>query len=133
MRCAFALTLLALCSGCRGPKWDTPEDAYASFAQALERGETKVAYEALSEDTRKAIETRSKEISSASGGAVKDEPALLAFATGHRPQPLTQVKVARREEASAVVSATSGGETAEVRMVKEGERWKVDLSDSFKK
>jgi hypothetical protein len=134
-------------AGCREPKWDKPEDAYTSFAQAVRigraklsagdekagRAELKTAYEALSGPTRTAIEERSKEISSTSGGAVKDDPVLLAFVTGVKPEPLEAVRTLHEEGAAATVSVTVGGKTVEQKMVKEGERWKVDLSEAFKK
>lgn len=134
MRLLLCLAVaVAFAAGCRGPRWDTPEGAYASFSQALQRRDYRTAYEALSEKTRSLIAERAKELSSASGGAVREEPALLAFAQEVKPAPLTQAKLVREEAGSATVEATAGDRTQEIRMVKEGDRWKVDLSAVFKK
>lgn len=131
VRLLLPLVLLAL-AACRQPSWDTPEAAYSSFSQALQRGEYQLAYQALSSESRRALESRSKQISAASGGAVRDEPWLLAFATGAKPRPLTSVKVVSQDERSAVISAAADEQTAQVRMVKEGDRWRVDLSETLK-
>ncbi|MHB8877898.1 MAG: nuclear transport factor 2 family protein [Myxococcaceae bacterium] len=127
------LLLVVVAAACKGPRWDTPEAAYATFAQAMMRGEAKLAYEALSASTHKAIEERSKELSAASGGAIRDDPVLLTFATGVKPRLVTEVKVVKVEGDTATVTVTAGGQTQEQRMVKEGGRWRVDLSETFKK
>src|SRR5687768_14786898 len=96
-------------TACTAPRWDEPELAYASFARLVKRGgpgDWKMAYEALSEPTRSVIEARSKQISQATGGAVKDDPVLLTFATGVRPAEVTQVKVLDRQDSVATVSVT---------------------------
>ena len=49
------------------------------------------------------------------------------------PDPIDQVKVVKTEGDSATVAVTAGGKTSEQRMVKEGNGWKVDLSEAFKK
>jgi hypothetical protein len=133
MKALVIVTLLAL-SGCNRPRWDRPDEAYKSFSSALRRGEVKTAWEALSADTRKAMEARSKVVAEASGGSVKDEPMLMFFASGYKPLPQGDMKVAKEEGQSAVVEVTiaDGGATQSQRMVKEGDRWAVDLTEAFK-
>jgi hypothetical protein len=94
---ALLVPLLFLSLGCNRPRWDKPDEAYRSFASAVRRGEVKIAWEALSADTRKAAEARSKEMAQASGGSVKDEPMLMFFASGYKPLPQGDVKVAKEE------------------------------------
>jgi hypothetical protein len=130
---SLGLALAFALPGCRAPRFDTPETAYASFSSALLHHEYKTAYDALSTETRKAIEAKSKEISTTSGGAVADEPTQLAFGTGSKPSAITEIKVVRQEGDAATVSVTAGGHTSEQKLVKEGAAWKVDLSESFKK
>lgn len=131
MRWLLWLLLVLGLTACNRYRWDTPEAAYASFARAVQRGEYQVAYQALSAETRQAIAVRSREISQASGGALKDDPAVLAFASGVKPTPVSEVKVVKREDQVATVAVTAGGATQQQRMVKEGEQWKVDLSETF--
>jgi hypothetical protein len=129
----IGLMVVGLLAACPGPGVDTPEAAYAAFAQAQQRGNSKAAYERLSEATRRAIEARSKEISAASGGSIRDEPALLTFATGAKPLPVTEVKVMKVEGDTATILAVADGTSREVKLVREAGRWKVDLSERFSK
>ncbi len=131
---AFVTVTLLLLAGCNRPRWDKPDEAYRAFSSAVRRGELKVAWEALSADTRKAAEARSKTMAEASGGSVKDEPMLMFFASGYKPLPQGDVKVAKEEGQTAVVEVAigDGGATQSQRMVKEGDRWAVDLTEAFK-
>lgn len=126
------VTLLAL-GGCSRPRWDKPDDAYRSFASAVRKGEYKTAWDALSAETRKKMEERAKAVSQASGGSVKDEPMLMFFASGYKPLPQGELKVAKEEGQSAVVEITiaDGGVTQSQKMIKEGDRWAVDLTEAF--
>jgi len=85
-------------------------------------------------ETRQAIEARSKAVSAASGGSVKDEPMLMFFASGYKPLPQGDLKVATEEGQTAIVEVAigDGGTTQSQRMTKEGDRWAVDLTDAFK-
>ncbi len=127
----FPVLLLTL--GCQKPQFDTPEQAYSSFALLLQRGDLQGAYDALSKGSKDLIEARARALSEASGGAVHDEPATLAFATGVKPLPLTEVKLVRQEGDQAVVAVTSGGQTREQSLVREQHRWCVDLSQILPK
>jgi hypothetical protein len=132
MRGTFVAALLML-SGCSRPRWDKPDEAYRAFSSAVRRGEYKTAWDALSAKTRKKMEERAKAVSQASGGSVKDEPMLMFFASGYKPLPQGELKVAKEEGQSAVVEVTiaDGGVTQSQKMIKEGARWAVDLSEAF--
>ncbi len=127
----LAAAVVVFC-GCSRPRWDKPDEAYKAFSAALRHGEIQVAWDALSEPTRKAAEARSKEVSTASGGAVKDEPMLMFFSSGYKALPQGDVKVTSQEGQSAVVEVDVGGTSQSQRMAKEGERWTVDLTEAFK-
>ena len=123
-----ALLGLVTLSACEKPAAATPEAAYQAFAIALRRGDTKTAYAALSKSTREAVEARAKEISEASKGVVKNEPALMLFQSGTRPGPLGEVKVVEQNGDRAVLEVSG----ARVKMIKEdGGRWVVDLADLY--
>ncbi|MEW6430558.1 MAG: hypothetical protein AB1730_03525 [Myxococcota bacterium] len=128
MRPAAAIVALLTLSACEKPAAATPEAAYNAFAVALRRGDTKAAYAALSKSTRALVEARSKTLSEASQGMVKDEPALMLFQSGTRPGPLGEVKVVEQSADRAVLEVSG----TRVTMVKEdGGRWVVDLSDLY--
>lgn len=131
---AYAIVALVALGGCNRPRWDKPDEAYRAFSSAVRKGEVKTAWDALSTETRKAMEARSKQVSEASGGSVKDEPMLMFFASGYKPLPQGDLKVAKEEGQSAVVevSIADGGATQSQRMIKEGDRWAVDLTEAFK-
>lgn len=124
---------VALVVGCNRPRWDTPIDAYKSFARALEKGERNTAWNALSSESRKIVEARSKAVSQASGGAIQDDPQLLVFGGNFTASPIDEVKVVKQEGDVATLSVSPrGGQAREVRMVKEGEAWKLDVSELLK-
>jgi hypothetical protein len=125
---ALAVVLL----GCGGPRWDKPDEAYKTFSAALRKNDVQTAWSGLSAETKKAVEERSKAVSAASGGTVKDDPMLMFFASGYKPLPQGDVKVVSEEGQSAVVEVAVGSTTQSQRMLKEGGRWTVDLTDAFK-
>jgi hypothetical protein len=133
MRVWALVGIAALLAACERPRWDRPDEAYKAFSQALRKGEVQAAYGALSADTKKVIEARSKAVSEASGGSVKDEPMLMVFASGYKPLPQGDLKVLKEEGQSAVVEiAFDGGATQTQLMTKEGDRWTVNLTEAFK-
>src|SRR5215211_6590408 len=103
--CLVALASLALV-GCNRPSWSTPDGAYASLARAVNKGEYKVAWGALSEASRKALEKRSKVLARDSGGALQDDPQALFFGSGEQPRPLRKIEVVRQEGDVALLAVT---------------------------
>ncbi|MBN1207173.1 MAG: hypothetical protein JXB05_19975 [Myxococcaceae bacterium] len=126
----LVLALLAL-GGC-GRRFDTPQNAYTSFHQLLQRGEFKKAYAALSQTTQEALAARAQALKEASGGTMKSEPYELLFANYTPPADVTEVTLVREEGDVATVRVLSSGQTREVRLVREASGWKIDLSDSLK-
>jgi hypothetical protein len=126
----MSLAFIPLAS-CERSRADSPGDAYSAFSKAVQRGDSKAAYAALSQTTRQALEARAKEVSDASGGAIKDDPAALAFSSAPRPDPLTEVKLVQQSGDRAVLAVSGGARYQKVVMVRENGGWKVDLSDKL--
>ena len=122
----LATLSLGACDKSRG---GSPVDAYTSFSRAAQRGDAKAAYALLSSRTQQKLATHAKEISAASGGAIKDDPAALAFSGPPRPDPLSEVKLVGQAGDRATLEAKAGGRAAQVTMLKEKSGWKVDLGD----
>jgi len=129
----FSLSLLVLITlaACDRPRGNSPVDAYTSFSKAAHRGDYKAGYAALSQPTQQRLAARSKEIASASGGAIKDDPAALAFSGTSRPEPLTEVKLVREDADRCVLAVAAGARIQQVTMVREQEGWKVDLTEKM--
>jgi hypothetical protein len=134
----LALLVLSL-AACRGDRVDAPEEAYRTFSNAWKRSELPVMWESLSPDTRKLLEDRTREVAALSKGAIKDDPKspeklpqLLAFASGVKQQPITDLKVLTADGAVAMLEVTEGAVKRQQKMVKVGDRWYVDLTESLK-
>jgi hypothetical protein len=125
------LFLLAL-GGCNRNKFDTPQNAYTSFHGMVRRGELKQAYGALSQATRDAFSARIQALKETSGGTVKSEPHELFFVNSPPLSDVTEITLVREEGDVATVRVLSSGQAREVRLVREGSGWKIDLSDSLK-
>lgn len=126
----FSLPLIALLLlgvGCNRPRFDTPVDAYTSFTRAVQKSEFDVAFGALSSRTQAALKTKATQISRASGGAVKDDPAALFFAEEQTPAQVTEIKLVEQDGDTALLSVKAGQDLAQVRMVKEAGGWRIDL------
>ena len=131
-RALLLLAALALAAGCNRPRFDTPLAAYQSFARAIQKGDYEVAWSALSSGTQKLLSDRAREISAASGGSVKDDPAALFFVEGARAPQLSEIKLVHEEGDSAVLAVTAAGATREVRMVKERGSWRIDSEPALR-
>lgn len=128
MRIVGVVFLMVMAAGCR--REHSPEDAYRGFIKALQKGDTKKAWSSLSALTRQKLEERSRAISEASQGGVRDEPELLIF-QGTRPGPLGEVSPVKADETSAVLRVASGSKPHQVKLVKESGRWRIELSDAI--
>jgi len=122
----LAALSLAACDKARG---GSPADAYLSFSRAVQRGDAKAAYALLSSRTQQKLAARTKEISAASGMAIKDDPAALAFSGAPRPDPLNEVKLVGQDGDRATLEVKAGGRSEQITMLKETSGWKVDLGD----
>lgn len=128
-----AITLWLLLGACAREPAGSPEAAYRAFAEALRRGDGRTAYAALTPATKAKIEARSKEVSQASGGLVKDDPALIFFQSGTPPGPIGQVKRVSGDDAVAVLEVAGAQGPQRVKLVHETGRWLVDLSESLER
>ncbi len=117
--------------GCRADRLDAPDDAFRFFSSAIKRGDVNAAWEALSAETRTALEKRSKAVSEASKGAIKDDPKMLTFVSGVKVQPIGEVKVLKVDGATALIEVTDPSGKREQKMVKVDNRWYVDMMDSL--
>lgn len=125
------LLLIVLVSSCkREPSAATPELAYRTFVDYLQKGQAKPAWNLLSAPTRERVQARSKQLAEASKGTVRDEPETLLF-QGSRPGAITAISQVRADETSATLQVTSAGGTHEVKLVKDSGKWFVDLSDTL--
>lgn len=124
------MLVLALAASCRSEPANSPEAAYRSFIEAIQKGNTRKAWNALSAATRKRVEERSKAIAQASKGVVRDEPEQLLF-QGTRPGPLGEVTQLEANESSALLRVTSATGAREVKLVKDSGKWLIDLSDNI--
>ena len=131
MRLALTISALTVLTACDRSRADGPAEAYTSFSKAVQRGDWKAAYSALSQETQQRLAARAKESAAASGGAIKDDPASFAFSSAPRPEPVTEVKVVRQDGDRAVLVATAGGHTQKVSMVRENNAWKIELTEKL--
>lgn len=124
------VAVLALTASCRREPANSPEAAYRAFIEAIQKGNTRKAWNALSSATRKKVEERSKAIAEASRGVVIDQPEQLLF-QGTRPGPLGEVTQLEATESSALLRVASASGAREVKLVKDSGTWLIDLSDSI--
>lgn len=130
MRGLLLVAMLTL-AGCARARPGTPESAYLAFVTALQRSDARAAWALLTPSTRDVVAQRSKAISEASKGAVRDEPEVLLFAAGRATAP-GELKVVSANDERAVLKVTSAGGEREVTLVKNSGRWLIDLSDQLK-
>jgi hypothetical protein len=123
--------LLLSLAGCDKSRSESPADAYTVFSRAAQRGDAKAGYAALSKPCQENLSARAKEISAASGGAIKNDPAALAFSGPPRPDPLSEVNVVRQSGERAVLAVTSTSGSHQVAMVREEQGWKVDVNEAL--
>ncbi len=132
MRLAGLTLWVMLCACERAPAPSTPVGSYLGFAEALRRGDSKSAWASLSKPTQAAMEARARRISEASrlpgdgGVLIKNEPALMLFQSGNRPGPIGEVTLQSTDGGAALLTVGAGHQA--ISMVREGERWVVDLS-----
>jgi hypothetical protein len=127
----ITLATAVLASSCRHePSQATPELAYRTFVDFLQKGQARQAWNLLSAPTREKVSARSKQLAEASKGQVRDEPETLLF-QGSRPGVISAISQVRADETSATLQVTSATGTHEVKLVKDSGRWLVDLSDTL--
>jgi hypothetical protein len=125
------LVPITLLLACERPAPRTPEAGYRAFADAVRRGESKPAWAALTRPTQTALEARSKAISEASKGLIRDEPALMLLQSGIRATPSQEltIKTLSSDGGTATLEVAGSTGTQRITMIHDGDRWLVDLSD----
>jgi hypothetical protein len=120
--------LAAVCclGACRPAVEDTPESAYRAFALAANHGEDAAAFARLTTSSQKALSARVSGLEATSGGAMKDEASVLVFHGGHG-QPLTDVRLLKKEQDRATVSVAAREGTHEVNLRREDGEWRVEM------
>lgn len=133
MRAAPLALVGLLAVGCaqKSPP-QTPEAAWSRFSEALRQADAKVAWDSLSKASRAELETRSKAVSEASHGVVKDDPQAMLFQSGVRPREITAAKRLTADEREATLEITVGGRNEQVHLVQEDGAWRVDLAGAIK-
>ena len=124
----LALAAGALIAGCGGEDGaESPEDAVTAFFDATVDKDSEALCASITEDS--ATETaESEDVETCEEGADK------AFASENADEEIAQFESAEVGEATvdgetATVTVTSEGNEGEVSVAKEGDVWKVDLSD----
>jgi hypothetical protein len=119
-------------TGCHQPAAPvTPEVAYERFSTALRSRDAKSAWETLSTPTRTVLAQRSKAIAAASQGVIRDDPQSMVLQSGVKPREISGVRLVSASGDAAVLEVVSDSGTQQVKMVKEGALWLVDLSDTL--
>lgn len=126
-----ALSLLLVMSACKQqPSAATPELAYRTFVDALNKGQTRRAWSMLSTSTKEKAQARSKALVEATHGLVRDEPETLLFQGSKPPQLATLlVTPVRSDESSAVLSVDDGAGPHEIKLVRDSGKWFIDFSE----
>lgn len=130
MRVGVLLVLVLIAAGCQKPVATSPEATYRAFVTALQRSDARRAFDMLTPATREKVQLRSKAISEASQGLVRDEPQLLLFQSS-RPGELGEISQVRADEATAVLKVATADGEREVKLVKDSGRWLIDLSEQL--
>ena len=127
------LWLLAVVTlgGCNRPSYETPVRAYQTFLRAVQRGDDKTAYAALSQATQEALKAKAQTVASASSGTVKADPAAFFFANAVATADVTEVNLVGETGDTAQVNVVFSSEKKQVRMVREPSGWKIDLTQSL--
>jgi len=128
-------TALALATGvgCR-PSAATPEESLRGFLSDVKQRRAEPAWGALSKPSKEALLADAKAIAEVTGDEPETDPAKLLF---ERSELLLlrvpeSISVASRPGDVAVLRVpVEGGASANVRMVREGAAWKVDLMGSL--
>ncbi|MFO0727392.1 MAG: hypothetical protein U1E65_26685 [Myxococcota bacterium] len=135
-RCVAALALGLLFSGlpaCK-PSSSTPEDALRGFLGELKNHRASEAFQHLSSESQAALKKDAQALAEATHDPVATDPAKLLFERSEvilLRQPESISVASRPGDAVMLRVSVENGESANVRMVREGTAWKVDLMGSL--
>lgn len=138
MRAAHAISVVALVAlvGSCANKRPKPEEALEAFLADVQYGRADSAWAALTEESRTRLLERHRALAEAAGKPVDETPAKILFGDlGLVVQsPPESIVVASPLGNEVTLRVTvEGGRSAEIRMVREGVRWKVDLTGSLER
>lgn len=127
--------LVAATFGCL-PQTPDPEDTLKAFLADLSAGRDTVAYNALSQATRTELERRHELLARAAGRAPSRKAGEILYRelglmVLHSP-PESIVMVSQPGAEVVLRVGVKDGKSADIRMVREGDAWKVDLMRSLK-
>jgi hypothetical protein len=126
--------LLVVLAACKSARPD-PEEALRTFLTDLRNGRADAAWLALSEGSQKEINARHKALVDAGAKTKGAKPAQMLFEDLGlmmvNPPESIAVASPHGQELMLRVSVKDG-RSADIRMVREGELWKVDLTGSLK-
>ena len=129
----WVIALSCAAAGCadRRPR---PEDALNAFLADLQYGRAESAWAALSESSRQKLIERHRLLFEAGGQKTDDTPSEILFGdlgivVMSPPESVVVVSPLGNEAKLRVTVA--GGRSADIRMVREGSGWKIDLMASL--
>jgi len=120
---------LIFLAGCRAQGEETPEAAYRAFAAAANKGDDAAAFSRLTAESQQVVRERLAALSSASGGSLQMDAASLMF-RGGRGASITAVRLLKKEQDRATVAVTTGEQTQDVILRREGSVWRVELGQT---
>jgi len=128
------LPLLAALALCACSRHGSPDDAFRAFTLAVISHNPDQAWTLLSQESQEALTAATKAAAAAAPkGEVPEDPKAYIFGEDvGLARPLQEVKVAEENGPIAYLSVTTAEGTHRVKMVLEGGRWKLDLTDGLK-
>lgn len=120
------------CGGCRGDADPSPEETVTRFARAVDQARREpsqraAVYELLSSRAQEALTERAQQASQVSGWELAPwemlAPGRMRLRIDVEPSGMSS----RVSGARAMVTARGQGGVADVPLVREGGRWRVDL------
>jgi hypothetical protein len=131
LRLLTLLVPLAL-SGCRGR--EAPDDAFRAFLVAVMAHQPDIAWARLTEESQAAMTAaRDKAAAEAPKGTVPNDPRDLLFGDDvGLARPVDDVQVTSEKGDEAHLEVTTDGQKHDVKMIREGGHWKLDLTDGLK-
>ena len=130
----FWVIALSCASGGCADRRPRPEEALNAFLADLQYGRAEAAWAALSESSRQKLIERHRLLSDARGKPADETPSQILFGdlgivVMSPPESVVVVSPLGNEAKLRVTVA--GGRSADIRMVREGAAWKVDLFGSL--
>jgi len=122
------LILFALCA-CASPQPPPgsagPAEAVKEFASAVQKGDAATAWSLLSPRTQQRADATAARARAASGNGRPESGRAMLFASALPGKPI-EARVVSQEGDTAQVR-TNEGDGRVYRVVREGDRWRVDL------